>query len=89
MSQLMHSGEDVAQRGKAYYEALRSQVEAADNIGKIIAIEINTGDYTIGDDLLETSLRLKAKYPDGEMWAERIGFNAVYAVGGTLLRTAA
>lgn len=89
MSQLTHSGEDIAQRGKAYYEELRPQIEAADNIGKIIAIEINTGDYTIGDDLLETSLRLKAKYPDGEMWAERIGFNAVYAVGGTLVRKAA
>jgi hypothetical protein len=89
MSQLMHSGEDVAQRGKAYYKELRPQIEAADNIGKIIAIEINTGDYEIGDDLLATSLRLKAKYPNAEMWAERIGFNAVYAVGGTVLRTAA
>jgi hypothetical protein len=89
MSQLIHSGEDVAQRGKAHYEELRPQIEAADNIGKIIAIEINTGDYAIGDDLLETSLRLKATHPDAEMWAERIGFNAVYAVGGTLVRTAA
>jgi hypothetical protein len=89
MSQLIHTGEDVAQRGKAYYAELRPQIEAADNIGKIIAIEINTGDYEIGDDLLATSLRLKAKHPNAEMWAERIGFNAVYAVGGTVLRIAA
>jgi hypothetical protein len=89
MSQLIHSGEDVARRGKAYYEELRPQIEGADNIGKIIAIEINTGDYEIGDDLLATSLCLKAKHPNAEMWAERIGFNAVYAVGGTVLRTAA
>jgi hypothetical protein len=42
----------------------------------------------IGDDLVETSLRLRANQTDAALWGERIGFDAVYAVGGTLLRTA-
>jgi len=81
--------EDVAQRGKDLYdEQIRAQVETAENIGKIVATDVETGDYEIGDDLLATSLRLKSRHPSAEMWAERIGFNAVYAVGGTLTRTA-
>lgn len=89
MSQLDYSGEEIARRGKEiYWNTLRAQVETAENIGKIIAIDVVTGDYAIGDDLMETSLRLKAKHPNAEMWAERIGFNAVYTVGGTLTRTA-
>ena len=40
-----------------------------------------------GDDLIVTSRRLREKQADAVIWAERIGFNAVYAVGGTLVKT--
>jgi hypothetical protein len=82
------SGEEITQRGKTLYRtSIRPQVETPNNIGKIISINIETGDYEIGTDLLTTSHRLQAKQPDAAIWTERIGFNAVYAVGGTLLRT--
>ena len=88
MSPLVSTGEETARRGKEHYKNLRIQVEVAENIGKIIAIDIETGDYEIGDDLLSTSLQLKSRYPNAEMWAERIGFNAVYSAGGKLTKTA-
>jgi hypothetical protein len=87
MSHLAPSSEDIAQRGKKRYESLRARVEVEGNIGKLIAIDLKTGDYEIGEDLLVISHRLKSKHPNAEMWAERIGFNAVYTVGGTLTRT--
>ncbi|GET41329.1 hypothetical protein [Microseira wollei] len=80
--------EEIARRGKELYEnSIRANVETAENIGKIISINVETGDYEIGDDLVVTSRRLQAKQADATIWAERIGFNAVYAVGGTLMRT--
>ena len=88
MSYLISNGEEIARRGKERYENLRVQVEVAAHIGKIIAIDVETGDYEIDDDLLATSRQLKSRHPNAEMWAERIGFNAVYTVGGTLTRTA-
>jgi hypothetical protein len=88
MSHLVSSGEDIARRGKECYASLREQVEVSSNIGKLIAIDLETGDYEIGEDLLVISHRLKSRHPNAEMWAERIGFNAVYTVGGTLTRTA-
>jgi hypothetical protein len=82
------SGEEITRRGKELYRSsIRTQVETADNIGKMISINIETGEYEIGDDLLTISRRLQAKQPDAAIWTERIGFNAVYAVGGTLIRT--
>ncbi len=81
------SGEEITQRGKALYrDFIRAKVETADNISKLVSINIETGDYEIGDDLIITSRRLQAKQSDAAIWTERIGFNAVYAVGGTLLR---
>jgi hypothetical protein len=78
---------EIARRGEAIYnEAIRDRVEVAANIGKIISIDIETGNYEIGDDLLDSSDRLQTKYPKANIWAERIGFNAVYAVGGTLMQ---
>ncbi|MBD2604228.1 hypothetical protein H6G81_06715 [Scytonema hofmannii FACHB-248] len=83
------SSQEIAQRGKLIYEnRIRPQVETPDNIGKIVSIDIETGEYEIADDLVVTSLRLQAKHPGAAIWTERIGFNAVYAIGGTLVRTA-
>ncbi|MEH2356451.1 hypothetical protein [Nostoc sp.] len=87
MSHPKLNGEEITRRGKELYEkSIRPQVETAENIGKIISINVETGEYEIGDDLVITSRRLQAKQADAAIWAERIGFNAVYAVGGTLIR---
>ncbi|MBN4005888.1 hypothetical protein [Nostoc sp. LPT] len=89
MSHTNFSDEEVAQRGKELYDKqIRTQVETAENIGKIISIDIESGDYDIDDDLLTTCRRLQARHDHPVLWTERIGFNAVYAVGGTLTRTA-
>jgi hypothetical protein len=79
--------QEITRRGQdIYHRTLRSQVETTDTIGKIIAIDIETGCYAIGNDLLESINLLKSNYPNAVIWAERIGFNAVYAVGGTLTK---
>ncbi len=76
----------IARRGQAFYRSIREKVENRENMGKIIAIDINTGNYEIDDNLLEASDRLQREWPDAVIWAERIGFSAVYAVGGTLMK---
>lgn len=82
------SREEIARRGEELYEQrLRKQVETEDNIGKIIAIDIETSDYEIGNDVIATGRRLLAKHPGAATWTKRIGYNAVYTLGGTLVRT--
>lgn len=83
------SREEIAQRGKEIYQQrIRTHIETTENIGKIIAIDLNTGQYEIDKDLLAACHRLQAKQPNAITWAERIGYDAVYAIGGTLVRTA-
>jgi hypothetical protein len=84
-----YSGEEIERRGNELYEqSLRTQVEIEDNIGKTIAIDIETGDYAIDNDVIAAGRRHCAKHPDATTWTKRIGYNAVYALGGTLTRTA-
>jgi hypothetical protein len=82
--------EEIVKRGKKIYQDdIRSRVETTENIGKLISINVETGDYEIGDDLLVISRRLQAKQADAAIWAERIGYDAIYAIGGSLIRTSA
>lgn len=82
------NGKEIARRGHdLYQESIRAQVETEENIGKVVSIDIETGDYAVGDDLVQTARKLLARHPGAALWGERIGYDAVYAVGGTLSRT--
>jgi hypothetical protein len=90
MSSPLLSRDEIAKLGQELYNRhIRSQVEVADNVGKIVSIDVETGEFEVGDELVETSLRSQSKHPNALLWAERIGFDAVYAVGGTIIRTMA
>jgi hypothetical protein len=83
------SGEEIARRGQELYEhSIRTQVETEENIGKIVSIDIETGEYEIDEDLIVAGRRLQSKHPDAAIYGKRIGYNAVYSIGGTLVRTA-
>jgi hypothetical protein len=90
MSSPLLRRDEIARLGQELYARdIRDLVEVAENIGKIVSIDVETGEYEVGDDLVETSLRSRSKHPNALLWAERIGFDAVYAVGGTIIRTRA
>lgn len=82
------SDEEIDQRGWELYEkGIRSAVETPENIGKQIVIDIETGDYEIDNDGLTASHRMLAKRPEAALYGLRIGYNAVYTLGGVLTRT--
>lgn len=84
----LYSGAEITRRGKDLYEnRIRSLVETPENIGRIVSIDIDTGAYAVGDDLVSTGDQLFALHPGAVLYGARIGYNAVYAVGGSLLRT--
>ena len=70
-----------------YEQGIRTAVETPDNAGKQIVIDIETGEYEIDSDGLAASRRLLAKHPDAALYGLRIGYNAVYALGGVLTPT--
>jgi hypothetical protein len=83
------SSEEVTRRGQALYDQkIRACVETPENIGKLVSIDVETGDYEIGDDAsLDAPRRLHARHPGARVYTLRVGYNAVYALGGALERT--
>jgi hypothetical protein len=84
------SGSDtIAARGEELYErSIRPKVEADEtNIGKMIVIDTKSGDYEIDESGLAASRRLRARHPDAEPYALRVGYDAVYGFGIAPRRT--
>lgn len=50
--------------------------------GKIIAIEIETGEGFIGNSTIEAGLRAKKKFPHKLFFFKRIGYPAVHSLKG-------
>jgi hypothetical protein len=76
------SGEEIERRGQELYEQrIRAQVEVG-NEGKICMIDVETGNYEVGETMLDTGKRLFAKNPNAALWAVRIGYDVVYSFGG-------
>jgi hypothetical protein len=83
-----YSKEEFAQRGDALYEAqIRSQVEEG-NHGKIVAIDLETGDFEIDSSEIAACDRLEARYPDAQIWIVRVGSRHVRRFGGRTRRSA-
>ena len=82
-----YSKEEFAQRGDAIYESqIRAQVEEG-NRGKIVAIDLETGDFEIDSSEIAACERLEARHPDAQIWIVRIGSRHVRRFGGRTKRT--
>jgi hypothetical protein len=82
-----YSKEEFAQRGDALYESqIRSQVEEG-NHGKIVAIDIETGDFEVDASEIAACDRLEVSHPDAQIWMVRIGSRYVRRFGGRTKRS--
>lgn len=88
MEELCCNSQEIGRRGqKIYEERLRPLVETQENIGKIISIDIESGDYEIDNDLIKAGDRLRSRHPNAVLYGARIGYDAVYAIGSTVSPT--
>ena len=79
--------EEIARLGDEIYERdIRSKIET-DHHGEIVAIDVDSGNWAIGDSILEAVDRLRSLRPDAiDVWSLRVGGRAVYHFGGGSLR---
>ena len=82
-----YSKEEFAQRGDLIYQTqIRPQVET-DNRGKIVAIDLETGDFELDVSEIAACDRLEARHPDAQIWIVRIGSRHIRRFGGRTKRT--
>ena len=79
--------EETARLGDEIYERdIRTKIEA-DHHGKIVAIDVNSGRWAIGDSELVAAERLRGQCPEAaNVWLLRVGYRAVASIGGGSLR---
>lgn len=86
------SNTEISRKGRMLYEQdLRQRVETEENVGKIIVFDVGTGSFEIDIDGIQANKLLRERFPDADpynLFAMRIGYNAVFAIGSTLTRTA-
>lgn len=89
MQQLNLSREEVGRRGEELYQQhIRQQVETEANIGKLVIIDVDSGDYEVGDNIGITATRqLRSRRANGRFYGIKIGYNVAATIGGVMERT--
>ncbi len=76
-----YTKEEHARRGQETYEQrVRPHVESG-NLGKIVAIDVDSGAYEMDEETLPAVERLLARFPDAQIWLVRIGHRGVHRFG--------
>ena len=90
MGRSRFTSDEVAKLGEQIYKRdIAPVIDKDANLGKLLSIDVETGDYEIGDDdSIDAPLRLHAKHPGAAVYTLRIGYNAADTIGGILERTA-
>ena len=71
--------------GRAVYREKVRPLVYPQETGKIVVIDVRTGDYEIGADQwddVQPEQRLLARRPDAEIWFKCVCFQTVHAFGG-------
>ncbi len=77
------STEEIARRGQTLYDQqIRGEVEKEENIGKILVVDIETGEYEIDDDHWQATRRALLRHPDAALFSVRIGYPTLASIGG-------
>lgn len=77
-----YSADETVQRAEdLYQQRLRPQVEA-EHRGRYIAIDVETGEYEVGDDYHAAAHTILERKPDAAIGVLRIGYPAVGRIGG-------
>jgi len=84
----IYASEEIARRGQMLYdENIRPFVEPA-NIGKYVVIDIETGQYEVGDEQLATAECALDKRPEAALYLVRVGYPTAARIGGWSSATA-
>jgi len=74
--------DEFARRGDAVYAtAVEPKLTPADK-GKYVAVDIETGEYEIGDTILDACDKLNTRLPESQIWTVRVGSRYLARFGG-------
>ena len=84
----LRSREETARLWKEIYERDIRHLVEADHHGEVVAIDVGSGSYALGNNAIVASEGLRGQHPDAQVWLMRVGHRAPYHFGGNSLRSA-
>ncbi|MDE2966765.1 MAG: hypothetical protein OXS30_04645 [Chloroflexota bacterium] len=80
--------EETARLGDEIYEReIRAQVEA-EHPGEVVAIDVSSGHWAIGENVIAARERLRKQQPEAfDVWLLRVGHRSLHHYGGRSLRS--
>jgi hypothetical protein len=81
-----YSKEEFAKRGDAIYEKDILPKLTLKDVGKFLAIDIETGAYEIATDEMRAGDKLLARLPEAQIWMVRVGYASTHSFGGRQVR---
>ncbi len=80
--------EETARRAHDLYDSgIRAIVETEENIGKMVIIDLETGNYECQTADRESVQILKQKNPNARLYGIKIGYDVAVVLGGVLERS--
>jgi hypothetical protein len=69
--------DEIVEKGQRIYERIKDKLEP-EHKGEIVAIEPDTGDYFLGQSVIEAIEKGRERYPDSVFHVIRIGYPVVH-----------
>ncbi len=76
-----YTTEEIVALGQAIYRDRIKELVKHTEKGKLVIIDVKSGDYEIDEDDITAVLRLRERKPDAITYAVRVGYRAVYSLG--------
>ena len=70
---------EAADLGRAIYIKRIKPLMTEEDIGKFVAIDVDTGDYEMDVQVSEALHRLKVRHPDSALTAQRVGYRTPFS----------
>ena len=83
MSTTQYTPEEVKHKADRLYEqSIHYKVDTPENRGKILAVDVDSGDYEVDAEHLRAGKQLRQRRPDGTFFFYRIGYPSLGKIGG-------
>lgn len=73
MPHSQYTADQIVQRGQYLYETRLRLLMKSKDIGNVLVIDVETGDYELDTDDIAAAHRLQAKHPGAALYAMRVG----------------
>lgn len=86
MSTTMHTDTEVVQRGQLWYaQQIRGAIDEVQDKGKLLVINVETGEYELDADDVIAAKRAKARFGNAALFTMRVGYPTAYRLGARIL----